>query len=137
MNELKIKSGDKLTVTACYFQVPDWMDNQPCVLLSPVLQYTETNSADSAIEDFLISLCVDEECESDNIADVDNALQWVGKSIKSLKRSVNRSIKTGKSPYKSRYSEVVIVDVEIFENGDGELDWKELSRKEINQYNPK
>ena len=132
MSELKIKAGDKLTVTACYFQVPDWMDDQPCVLISPVLQYRETNSADSAVEDFLINLCVDEVCENDDTESVEKALQWVGRSIKSVRRNVHNALKTGEPPYKSMYSEVVTVEVEIFTNEDGELEWKELSRREIN-----
>ena len=59
MKEIIIKEGDVINVTAFYFQVPDWTDEQPCVILSPIVKYVETSSAESAVEDFLINLCLD------------------------------------------------------------------------------
>ncbi|MDE6493082.1 MAG: hypothetical protein K2L50_00670 [Bacteroidales bacterium] len=34
----------------------------------------------------------------------------------------------GKKPYKDVYSEIVKMEVEIVEDEDGDLDWKELSK---------
>lgn len=131
MKEITIKEGDVINVTAFYFQVPNWTDDQPCVILSPVVQYLETNSAESAVEDFLIDLCSDECAESDDLEDVEEALQWVGKSLSCLRKKANLSIKTGKSPYKNSYSEIISLQVKITKDEDG-LDWEEISRKEIN-----
>lgn len=130
MNIRYIKKGDKFTVTACYFQVPDWMDDQPCVLLSPVLKYSESNGADSIIEDFLLDVitkCVD----SDEKEYVNEQLEWAGKSLKSVKRAVNKSLKTGEKPYKSVYSEVVKMDVEIITDEEGELSWRVIEKYSI------
>lgn len=132
MSKLTIKAGDKLTVTACYFQVPDWMDDQPCVLLSPILMYSESNGAYSVIEEFLIDLTVEGECESEDEESVNESLQWVGKSLSSLRRNVAKSLKTGESLYKSVCSEVVTMEIEITDDGDEELGWKEISKREIN-----
>lgn len=131
MKEITIKEGDVINVTAFYFQVPNWTDDQPCVILSPVVQYLETNSAESAVEDFLIDLCSDECAKSDDLEDVEEALQWVGKSLYCLRKKANLSIKTGKSPYKNSYSEIISLQVKITKDEDG-LDWEEISRKEIN-----
>jgi hypothetical protein len=127
----KINSGDRLTVIACYLQVPDWMDGQPCVILSPVLRYDETTSASSAIEDFLIDVCVDGEYEDEDEDYLNDSLNWIGLSIKSVKRNVDKSLKTLKPPYKRWYSELVIIEAEFYSDKDGGLEWKELSRLEI------
>lgn len=130
MNIRDVKNGDRFTVIACYFEVPDWMDDQPCVLLSPVLKYNQGSSADSVIEDFLIDVvtkCVD----SDTKESVDQQLGWVGKSLTSLKRVVNKSLKTGEKLYKSVDSEVVKMDVEIITDEEGELSWKVIERHSI------
>ena len=130
MKEIIIKEGDIITVTACYFHVPDWMDDQPCVLLSPVVQYTETGSASFAIEEFLIDLCCRECADSDELEDIEQYLNWVGRSLASVRRKANNSLKTGEAPYKSVYSEVVSVEVRIIKDEDG-LSWEEISRKDI------
>lgn len=130
MKEITIKESDIITVTACCFHVPDWMDDQPCVLLSPVVQYTETSAASFAIEDFLIDLCCDECAESDDLDGVEQALNWVGRSLASVRRKVNTSLKTGEAPYKSVYSEVISVEARIIKEEDG-LSWEEISRKEM------
>lgn len=130
MNIRDIEKGDKFTVTACYFQVPGWMDDQPCVLLSPVLKYSESNGADSMIEDFLLDVvtkCID----SHEKVYVNEQLKWVGKSLASLKRAVNKSLKTGEKPYKSTFSEVIKMDVEIITDEEGELSWKVIEKHSI------
>lgn len=130
MNIRDIEKGDKFTVTACYFQVLGWMDDQPCVLLSPVLKYSESNRADSMIEDFLLDVvtkCVD----SHEKVYVNEQLKWVGKSLASLKRAVNKSLKTGEKPYKSTFSEVIKMDVEIITDEEGELSWKVIEKHSI------
>lgn len=126
-----VKVGDKFTFLACYFQVPGWMDDQPCVLLSPVLKYDECMSADSTIEDALIDLVVEGYLESQDEDSVEESLNWAGKSIKSIQRAVSRSLKAVEKPYKSVYSEIIKLDVEIVLDEDGELHWKELERIEI------
>lgn len=131
MKEITIKEGDVINVTAFYFQVPDWTDDQPCVILSPIVKYVETNSAESAVEDFLIDLCSDEYAESDDLDEVEQALRWVGKSLSSLRKKANLSIKTGEAPYKSSYGEIISLQVKITNDEDG-LCWEEISRKEIN-----
>ena len=126
-----VKVGDRFTLLACCFPVPDWMDDQPCVLLSPVLRYDETMSADSTIEDALEDLVVEGKLESGNIDCIEEQLNWVGKSLKSVKRAVSKALKTGKKPYKSVYSKILQIEAEIVEDEDGELTWRELNRKEI------
>lgn len=131
MKEITIKEGDVINVTAFYFQVPDWTDDQPCVILSPIVKYVETNSAESAVEDFLIDLCLDGYAESDDLDEVEQALRRVGKSLFSLRMKVNFSIKTGEAPYKNSYGEIISLQVKITEVEVG-LDWEEIGRKEIN-----
>ncbi|MEG2276656.1 MAG: hypothetical protein RSA53_05405 [Odoribacter sp.] len=130
MNIRDIKEGDNFTVVACYFQVPDWMDDQPCIILSPVLKYDESNGAYSTIEDFLIDV-VTQSVDSDEKEFVDEQLKWVGKSLKSLKRVVSKSLKTGEKPFKSVYSEVVKMVVDIIKDEEGELTWRVLRKQEI------
>ena len=130
MKEITIKEGDIITVTACYFHVPGWMDDQPCVILSPLVKYVETSSADSAVEDFMIDLCCDEFAEADDLEDVEDALNWVGRSLSSVRRKVSNSIKTGDAAYKKNYSEILSINVRIIKDEEG-LSWEEISRKEI------
>nr|DAT90469.1 MAG TPA: hypothetical protein [Caudoviricetes sp.] len=130
MNIQDIKEGDNFTILACYFQVPDWRDDQPCIILSPVLKYDESNGADSTIEDFLINV-VTQSANSDSEEYVDEQLKWVGKSLKSLKRAVEKSLKTGDKPYKSVYSEVIEMVVDIISDENGDLTWRVLKKREI------
>lgn len=127
----KVKPGDRFTVKACYFHVPDWMDDQPCVILSPVLFYDESNGADSTIDDFLGTLVSDGEFMPHAEEEVTESLEWVGRTLTGLRRAVNKALREDSSPYKSVYREVMIMDVEITECDDGELDWVEHSRKKI------
>jgi DNA invertase Pin-like site-specific DNA recombinase len=67
MRQVVIKEGDRITITALYLQIPGWRDSQPCIILSPVIKYTETACASYAVEDFLISAICDGYCEDDDI----------------------------------------------------------------------
>lgn len=125
-----VKVGDRFTFLACYFQVPGWWDDQPCVLLSPILEYNEGHPW-AVIENALINLVCDGELESEDADSVEECLKWAGKSIKSVKRAVSKALKTGKKPYKDVYSEILKMEVEIVEDEYGELTWRELNRKEI------
>jgi hypothetical protein len=100
-------------------------------MVSPVIKYDERDSVGSLVEDFLIDLCVDRECQSDEAEYVDAQLWWVGKSIQSVKKRIKRALKTGEQLYKSSYSEILSVYVEFYEDGQGELTWRELDRIEI------
>jgi hypothetical protein len=128
--KITIKPGDIITVTGIYFQVPDWRDYQPCVLLSPVIQYREDRSLEGLIEDFLINTTINGFCEDDDLESVDEHLKWAGKSLKSVKRALSASLKTGKKPYKGMYSEIVSADVEIIEKN-GDFDYRTLKSRTI------
>jgi hypothetical protein len=130
MKKITIKPGDIITVTGLYFQVPDWRDDQPCVLLSPVIEYRESSSADRYIEDFLIDVVCNGYYENDDLASVDESLKWAGKSLQSVKKAVRKSLKTRQKPYKGMYSEIISVDVEIIEKN-GELDYRILKSRTI------
>jgi hypothetical protein len=88
---MKIKAGDIITVTALYFQNPEWTEGSPCVLLSPVLMYSEGASADGFIEDILIGASCRGEFPLEDSLFVDESLQWAGKSLNAVKRAVSKS----------------------------------------------
>jgi hypothetical protein len=127
---MNIKEGDKLTITACYFQVPDYRDNQPCVIIYPILRYVESSCANYAVEDLLEDIIVYENIKSNMYEEVDKHLKWVGKSAKSTIAKIRQSLKTKQKPFRKMFNEVVSVEVEIYRDKNG-LQYKETNRIEI------
>lgn len=111
---LTVKPGDVLTFQGIYYHVPGWMDDQPVVFTKPFLHYTEGNW-EYELENICIELCVDGEFQFDNKSIVEDDIQWSGKSSKSIKRAINKALKTNEKPYKSVWNEVFECDVRFYE----------------------
>jgi hypothetical protein len=109
----KINLGDKFKVVACYYNVPDWTEGSPCVILEPCLRYDEGSSIESVVEDFLIDTAINKGFESENEEIVDSQLKWAGTSLRAIRRNAYKTLKTCKSTYKSIYFEVVSLEVEV------------------------
>ena len=130
MKKFTVSDGDEIVITSCYFQIEDWSEGSPVVILEPCLVYREDVSCESLIEDFLEDLVC---CNGVDVGDeeiVDEDLRWAGKSLKSVKDKVKKGLKEGKKPYKGTYSEIVQKKVQFFMNpncawsGEEGLDYK-------------
>lgn len=127
----KVKLGDKFKIIACRYNVPEWSEGSPCVILKPCLQYCENSSVESVTEDFCIDVSVDEQYESHDEEDVKDSLEWAGTSLAAIKRAVNKALKTGKNPYKNRFFEVVEEEIEIIHDPDGDGLYAEMISQRI------
>lgn len=116
----KVKLGDKFKIIACRYNVPEWSEGSPCVILKPCLQYCDSDSAERVAEDFCIDVSVDGQYESHDEDEVKDSLEWAGTSLAAIKRTVNKALKTGKNPYKSRFFEVIVQEIEIILDPDGD-----------------
>lgn len=129
-----VNVGDKIKIVSCYYQIPEWSEGSPCVTLSPVLRYDESSDLTNLIEDFLIDLTIHGYAVNHDIEYIKESIKWSGKSLQSLKKHVNKAIKTNHAPYKRTYSEVRITEVEFIEHEDdkGDLYWEIISETIIN-----
>ena len=94
-------------ITICEFNVDEWEDGHPCVMLSPILRYSEFNTAEEMLVDFIeeLSLGMDHKCDTSDY--INDSLIAAGKSLKNVKMKVNKSLKSGEAPYKDVYSRII------------------------------
>lgn len=132
MKKRDLKPGDRFTVTACLFQSPDLADESICVIVSPMLFYSECfDDAETAVKEYLnLSVC-ERAFPSDSEEEISESLAWANRTLNGVRTAVNKALRTGEPPYASVYSEAISVDVKIVADEDGELDWKELKRVKI------
>lgn len=113
----KIKDGDIITIKAIYFQLSDWRDSQPVLIISPMLKYTEA----SCIEDVIEDLCIDISCDemipiSDEIKSINDNLKCVGTSYKQVRKRINNALKNDIKAYKNKFSETIECNIEFYED---------------------
>lgn len=129
--ETKVKLGDKFKIIACRYNVPEWSEGSPCVILKPCLQYCDSDSIERVVEDFCIDVSVDEQYESHDRDEVIDSLEYAGTSLSAIRRAVNKALQTGKNPYKNRFFEVVEQEIEITEDQDGDGLWAGVIKERL------
>ncbi len=124
--KMKVKNGDVVEFLAIAWNEPQWEFDHPCVVLSPVVEYSPNGeSPEHMIEEMAISLSCEDDIKDE---DVKHEFDWRGWKLDTL-RKVAKERLAGKDTWKTKIRSVVKQKIRFVEN-DGELEFEVLETVE-------
>jgi hypothetical protein len=102
IKSFSVKAGDEIEFLAISWNEENWEFGHPCVLLSPIIRYTEESSdSEDLIEDTAIDLCCGEIARQDR----ENGFGYHGHKVSYLKRICRERLE-GKETWVSKIRSV-------------------------------